>query len=157
VSPSEFTFYETLKKAPHDPAATVGLTPKKSSPKAPAKAAPQSVAKLAKPKPVVAMSKPAPAKNQVIDTTTAEDSTFHYTVQVASFRQQSTAEEMIKALNKKGHKAYLATGGSSDGVTYRVRVGRFATRVEADRVAEQLAAKERLHPFIATVDSKSSK
>jgi cell division septation protein DedD len=144
VTPSEFTFYETLKKAPHDPAATVGLTPKKSA------------TKQAKPKPAVALSKPAPAKHHVIDTTTADNSTFHYTVQVASFRQQSMAEKMIKALNKKGHKAYMTTGASSDGVTYRVRVGRFTTRKEADHAAKQLAAKEQLHPFIATVEPELS-
>jgi DedD protein len=154
VTPSEFTFYETLKKAPHDPAATVGLTP----PKAPAKAAPpKSAAKPAPSKSVAAKLKPAPAKNHVIDTTTADNSTFHYTVQVASFRQQSMAEEMIKALNKKGHHAYLARGVFSEGVTYRVRVGRFATREAADRAAKQLAAKEKLHPFIATVEPESSK
>jgi DedD protein len=140
ITPSEFTFYETLKKAPHDPAATVGLTPQKSQPKARSKTAPKPAAK------------PAPAKNRVIDTTTADKSTFHYTVQVAAFRQKSMAEEMIKALSKKGHEAYLMTASLSDGVTYRVRVGRFATREEADRTAEQLAAKEKLHPFITTIE-----
>jgi cell division septation protein DedD len=163
VTPSEFTFYETLKKAPHDPAATVGLT----TPKALAKPAPpKSAAKSGQSKPAAAPAKlstahakPAPSKNRVIDTMTADNSTFHYTVQVAAFRQQSMAEEMIKALNKKGHDAYLATGASpdGDGVTYRVRVGRFTTREEADHAAKLLAAKEKLHPFIATVEPELSK
>jgi len=163
VTPSEFTFYETLKKAPHDPAATVGL----SSPKAQAKPAPpKSAAKSSQSKPVAAPSKSStadskttPHKNRVIDTMTADNSTFHYTVQVAAFRQQSMAEEMIKALNKKGHDAYLATESSPDGegVTYRVRVGRFTTREEADHAAKRLAAKEKLHPFVATVEPESSK
>jgi len=161
VTPSEFTFYETLKKAPHDPAATVGL----STPKTQAQAAPKSAAKPAPSKPAAAPSKlstadskPTPPKNRVIDTMTADNSTFHYTVQVAAFRQQSMAEEMIKALNKKGHDAYLATGASpnGEGVTYRVRVGRFTTREAADHAAKQLAAKEKLHPFIATVEPESS-
>lgn len=153
VTPSEFTFYETLKKAPHDPAATVGL----STPKTAAKSAPSKPA-AAPSKSSTTDSKPTPPKNRVIDTMTADNSTFHYTVQVAAFRQQSMAEEMIKALNKKGHDAYLATGASpnGDGVTYRVRVGRFATREAADRAAKQLAAKEKLHPFIATVEPESS-
>lgn len=163
VTPSEFTFYETLRKAPHDPAAAVGLT----APKAPAKPAPpKSAAKSVQSKPAAAPtkssttnSKPTPSKNRVIDTMTADNSTFHYTVQVAAFRQQSMAEEMIKALNKKGHDAYLATGASpdGDGVTYRVRVGRFTTKEEADHAAKLLAAKEKLHPFVATVEPESSK
>jgi cell division septation protein DedD len=160
VTPSEFTFYETLKKAPHDPAATVGLTPQKSAPKAQVQAAPpKSASKSAQSKPASADSKTTPPKSRVIDTMTADNSTFHYTVQVAAFRQQSMAEEMIKALSKKGHDAYLATGASpdGDGVTYRVRVGRFTTREQADHAAKRLAAKEKLHPFVATVEPDSSK
>jgi cell division septation protein DedD len=157
VTPSEFTFYETLKKAPHDPAATVGLSTTKTPAQAAPKSAPSKPA-AAPSKSSTADSKPTPPKNRIIDTMTADNSTFHYTVQVAAFRQQSMAEEMIKALNKKGHDAYLATGASPNGggVTYRVRVGRFTTREAADLAAKQLAAKEKLHPFIATVEPESS-
>jgi cell division septation protein DedD len=78
---------------------------------------------------------------------------------VAAFRQQEMAEQMIRELNKKGHEAYLATASSSngDGKTYRVRVGRFATREEADRAAKQLAAKGKLHPFITTINPEAAK
>jgi len=167
AAPSEFTFYETLKKPPHDPAATVGLTqpkapanaaPQKSPAKAPAKAAPpKSAAKTGPSKSIAAESKPAPAGSGVIETTTAEKGSLHYTVQVGAFRQQSVAEQMIRTLNKKGHDAYLATASSPDGVTYRVRVGRFTTREAADRAANQLAATEKLHPFVATVNPDASK
>ncbi|MBI3620710.1 MAG: SPOR domain-containing protein [Nitrospirae bacterium] len=181
VSPSEFTFYETLKKPSHDPGATVGLTPPKSPSNppartAPAPSAPASAAKATAepPKPAPSKSaaaatpaapshaaapKPVPAKNRVIETTTAGHGAHQYTIQVAAFRQQEMAEQMIKELNKKGHEAYLATASSSDGngKTYRVRVGRFATREEADRTAKQLAANGKLHPFITTIDPGTSK
>ncbi len=164
VAPSEFTFYETLKKQSHDPVGTVGLTPSNAPSPAPvpsksttAAAPPKSAApSQAGPPPLhTAAPKPTPAKNPVIDTTTAKNSGLRYTIQVAAFGQQSMAEQMIKELSKKGHDAYLATGSSSNGVTYRVRIGRFATREEADRTAKQLATKERLHPFIATVEPGS--
>lgn len=170
VAPSEFTFYETLKKQSHDPGGTVGLTPSNAPSTAPvpsksttaatppksAAPAPSKSTTAAVPPPSHAEApKPAPAKNRVIDTTTARNSGLRYTIQVAAFGQQSMAEQMIKALNKKGHDAYLVTASSSNGKTYRVRVGRFATREEADRVAKQLATKERLHPFIATIDPGS--
>ncbi|HUJ79194.1 MAG TPA: SPOR domain-containing protein [Nitrospiria bacterium] len=152
AAPSEYTFYETLKKPPHDPAATVGLTPHAAASRPASKPDPTKTAAVdSAPSKPAAAPKPAASKSGVIDTTTAGISTLHYTVQVASFRQQAMAEQMIKALNKKGHNAYLATASSSDGVTYRVRVGRFATRGEADRVAKRLATKEKLHPFVATV------
>ncbi|MEW6325597.1 MAG: SPOR domain-containing protein [Nitrospirota bacterium] len=140
VSPSEFTFYETLKKPPQDPAATVGLAPA--------------------PKPAAA-SKPAAAKpaaqsgSRVIDTAEAGASALRYTVQVGAFRQQPVAEQMIATLNRKGHDAYLMVAQLPDGVTYRVRVGKFATREEANRAAKGLAAKEGLHPFVATIQPNS--
>jgi cell division septation protein DedD len=157
VAPSEFTFYETLKKPPHDPAATVGLTPPSSATKPAPKPAPSPSA-VAEPKPAKPPSaaKPPAPKNHVIDTKTAENRSLYYTVQVAAFREQSMAEEMIKALNKKGHDAYLATASSQDGgMTFRVRVGRYSTRGEADRVAKLLAIKEKLHPFVATVQAET--
>jgi len=150
TAPSEFTFYETLKKPSHDPAGTVGLTP----PKPAAKQAPSKSAEAP-----AAESKPSPAKNHVIETTTARNGKFHYTIQVAAFRQQSVADGLIAKLNKKGHDAYLVTASSpnGDGTTYRVRVGRFATHEEADRTAKQLAATEKLHPFITTIGPEAEK
>jgi cell division septation protein DedD len=155
VSPSEFTFYETLKKPSNDPAGTVGLSPS-NTPAKPSKSTVSAPAPSPRP---AAAPKPAPTKNRVIDTTTAENGGLHYTVQVGAFRQQAQAEEMIKGLNKRGHEAYLATASSSDGdgKTYRVRVGRFTTREAADRAAKRLAAREGLHPFIATIDPGASK
>ena len=149
TTPSEFTFYETLKKPPHDPAATVGLTPSKA---APPKSAEAPAASAASPK-------PAPAKHGVIETTTAQNGKFRYTIQVGAFRQQSVADGLIAKLNKKGHDAYLVTASSpnGDGTTYRVRVGRFATHEEADRTAKQLAATEKLHPFITTIGPETEK
>jgi len=159
VAPSEFTFYESLKKPPHDPAATVGLTPP-SSPAKPASKPASSPSAVADSKPAKPPSaaKPPASKTHVIDTKTAENRSLFYTVQVAAFREQSMAEEVIKALNKKGHDAYLATASSPDGgKTYRVRVGRYSTRGEADRVARLLATKEKFHPFVATVEPETEK
>ena len=138
---SEFTFYETLKKPSQDPAANVGFAP----PPAVAKPAPLGVAPRGEAKP----------SSKVIETAGAGASSVRYTVQVGAFRQQPMAEEMIAKLNKKGHDAYLMVAQLPDGMTYRVRVGKFATREEAKRAAEGLAAKEGLHPFVATVQPHS--
>ncbi len=145
---SEFTFYETLKKPSQDPAANVGLAPAS----APKPAAPA----VAKPAPLgVDPRGEAKPSSKVIETAEAGASSVRYTVQVGAFRQQPMAEEMIAKLNKKGHDAYLMVAQLPDGMTYRVRVGKFATREEAKRAAEGLAAKEGLHPFVATVQPNS--
>ena len=145
VTPSEFTFYETLKKPPRDLAATVGLTPPKPAPNPP-KADASSVQS----------SKPAAkSASRVIETATAQSDTLRYTVQVGAFHQQPMAERLISELNRKGHHAYLMAAPVPDGMTYRVRVGKFATREEAAQAAKRLAAQEGLHPFIATIPPNS--
>jgi cell division septation protein DedD len=140
VTPSEFTFYETLKKPPQDPAATVGLAPAPKSTPA-SKSAPS----------------PAPAAKvpRVIETAAAQTPAARYTVQVAAFRQQPIADRLIADLTRKGHDAYLVTTQLPDGTTYRVRVGKFATREEAARAAKRLAAEEKVSPFVATVGPNS--
>jgi len=148
VTPSEFTFYETLKKAPQDPAATVGLTnPKVAAPPAPSSNTAPPPAQA--PKPAV---KP---QSRVIETATVQNDALRYTVQVGAFREQPVAERLIADLNRKGHTAYLMTAPVEDGMTYRVRVGKFATKEEADRVAKRLATQEGLHPFVATIQPNS--
>jgi DedD protein len=148
VTPSEFTFYETLKKPSQDPAATVGLT----NPKASATPAPSS---KAAPPPAQAPKPAVKPHSRVIETATAQDDALRYTVQVGAFREQPVAERLIADLNRKGHTAYLMTAPVEDGMTYRVRVGKFATKEEADQVAKQLAAQEGLHPFVATIQPNS--
>ena len=72
-----------------------------------------------------------------------------WTIQVSSFRNRTRAEEQIKQLAKKGYDAYLSVAQSEDGpARYRVRVGRFATQVEAERVAERIAAELKVGPVI---------
>ena len=195
ASPSEYTFYETLKKSPKEPGSTAALTPKpKNAPPAanamlpppipppviatktppPAAAAPvktadatpppssavpalqaaatpstakpaPSSAEAAAPAPKVATAVPPsakPAAPKVIP---------RYTVQVAAFTTQADAEKLIAQLHKKGHAAYLLATQLSTGMSYRVRVGKYATREEATKAAQQLAAKEKLHPFVAAL------
>jgi cell division septation protein DedD len=151
---SEFTFYETLKKPPHDPAGTVGLLPKSTPAEPPTKPA-APVAKAAKhsaPKSAAHASSPA---GHVIATASVADGKLHYTVQVGAFREQPQAERLKADLTRKGHEAYVMSAKLPDGMTYRVRVGKFTTRDEATAAAKQLAAIEGLHPFVATVQPNS--
>jgi cell division protein FtsN len=74
-----------------------------------------------------------------------------WTVQVSSFRSRALADEQKNQLAAKGLSAYLTTVQSEDGRTrYRVRVGSFATRTEAERLSDRLRADFRLNPFVTT-------
>lgn len=74
-----------------------------------------------------------------------------YTVQVSAYRVSPPAEEMERKLKDAGLDAFVATLSGEDGrTTYRVRVGNFATRGEAQRIADRLRTERGLSPFVTT-------
>jgi len=73
-----------------------------------------------------------------------------YTVQAAAFRQRPAAINLIHRLEKKGYPAYLlAVGMRGQETWYRVRLGPYTTRTQAEDVARRLKAEERLGSYIA--------
>jgi cell division protein FtsN len=74
-----------------------------------------------------------------------------WTVQVSSFRSRALAEELRTRLAARGLDAYLVSTSSEEGrVRYRVRVGAFTSRTEAERVAGELRTERSLNPFVTT-------
>lgn len=74
-----------------------------------------------------------------------------WTVQVSAYRARPAAEEMERRLKEAGLEAYVAAITGDDGrTTYRVRVGSFATRGEAQRLAERLRNERGLQPFVTS-------
>ena len=72
-----------------------------------------------------------------------------YTVQVVAYRARPAAEEMERKLREAGFDAYVATiSDDDDRPMYRVRVGSFATRGEAQRMAERLKSERGLSPLV---------
>ncbi|MFQ5791438.1 MAG: SPOR domain-containing protein [Acidobacteriota bacterium] len=74
----------------------------------------------------------------------SEEGTF--TIQVVALKTQEAAQSLVKRLQEGGYRAYLAGGGSAG--LHRVRVGWFASRAEAERVASQLRDVEKFKPYI---------
>jgi len=74
-----------------------------------------------------------------------------YTIQVGSFAEESPAAALTKRLKGKGYDAYVIKSDVPGvGVRWRVRVGHFENRVEAQSVAQRLQKKEGLAFFLAT-------
>jgi DedD protein len=72
-----------------------------------------------------------------------------WTVQVSAYRSRGLADELNRSLRAAGYDAYLVQVASDDGKSrYRVRVGSYASRVEAERVAERLKTERSLAPFV---------
>ena len=72
-----------------------------------------------------------------------------YTVQVVAYSTRPPADDLERKLKDAGYEAYVVPVGPDDGpTTYRVRVGTFATRAEAEQVAESLRSERSLSPFV---------
>jgi cell division septation protein DedD len=116
-----------------------------------APAAPPAAARDAGPKPAAAAS---PATKTAVATTprAAEPVESGYAVQVAAPKDRAAAESIAKRLVGKGYSAYVLDPGAAGAspVYYRVRVGPFKTRREADEAKRRLEKEEQFKPFITT-------
>ena len=95
------------------------------------------------------VEKPAHADPSTGGDKTAEP-TGPWAVQAAAFKTQAQAETLQKQLKKSGFDAYVAPAAASDGQTnYRVRIGTFKSKAEAQRVADRVRAERSLAAFNA--------
>jgi cell division septation protein DedD len=72
-----------------------------------------------------------------------------YTVQVAALRGQPEAAAIAARLVAKGYPAYVVgPSPEAPASVYRVRVGKYADRREAERVLRRLEQEEQFRPWI---------
>ena len=67
-----------------------------------------------------------------------------FVVQVVAVRQRAEANTIARRLSGKGYPAFVTTSGAN----FRVRVGKFTERREAESVAGRLEREERFKPWI---------
>jgi DedD protein len=144
---------EPMKAGPA-PAASEPPTPKaeapgpEPAPAPPAKPAATTVA--AKP----ASTPPAPVPGAAAKTPAAsgavsnEPAGVGFAIQVAALREKAEADTIVKRLASKCYPAYVVDPASGAPPVYRVRVGKFKERREADSVAARLQKEEQFKPWI---------
>jgi cell division septation protein DedD len=116
--------------------------PKPETP-APAPAPPKTAAPPPAPAPAVAAVKPvAPS------TSTAEPEGTGFSIQVAALGKREEADAVVKRLSGKGYPAYVVNPTKGTPSMFRVRVGKFKERREADTVAARLQKEEQFKPWI---------
>ena len=71
-----------------------------------------------------------------------------FAIQVAALREQQEAEVIVKRLASKGYPAYVVAPAKGAPPVFRVRVGKFKERHEADTVAARLQKEEQFKPWI---------
>lgn len=125
---------EELKAEPAQPAPVVEKAPA-SRGRAKAPAAPAAPAKAAADRPT-----PAPGD-------TAEPAGSGFAVQVAALNVRGEADAIARRLIEKGYAAYVVAPANGTSM-FRVRVGKFASRREAEGVAARLQKEEQFKPWI---------
>ena len=72
-----------------------------------------------------------------------------FTVQVAALRERDVAQEVADHLSAKGFPAFVVDPAPDAPVAvFRVRVGRYPDRRDAERVLHRLASEEQYKPWI---------
>jgi DedD protein len=87
---------------------------------------------------------PVPAGSPVASAPAGEG----YVIQVAALREHSDADAIASRLSSKGYSAFVMAPGEATPTMYRVRVGKFKTKREAEAVASKLQKEEQFKPWI---------
>jgi cell division septation protein DedD len=90
--------------------------------------------------------KPASPPSAPKTTSTLGADSGAFTIQVVALKTEDAAQSLLSRLKGKNYRAYLEAG--TDAGLHRVRVGRFATRAEAENVAAKLRDEEKFRPYI---------
>jgi cell division septation protein DedD len=71
-----------------------------------------------------------------------------FAVQIAALNAKSEADAIARRLSSKGYAAYVLSPSTGTPSVYRVRIGKFGTRREAESVAAKLQKEEQFKPWI---------
>ena len=71
-----------------------------------------------------------------------------FAVQIAALNVRSEADAIARRLSSKGYAAYVLSPANGTPSVYRVRVGKFRTRREAETIATKLQKEEQFKPWI---------
>jgi cell division septation protein DedD len=101
----------------------------------------------AKPPPAAAAQPPASAPAPAAESTTSEPAGNGFVVQVAAVRGRSEADAMARRLASKGYPSFVtAVDGAAN--MFRVRIGKYADRHQAEAIKARLEKEDQFKPFI---------
>jgi cell division septation protein DedD len=144
--PKDTTLVPAGKSAPAAKSAAAAPAPK---PAAVEKPAPAKAAPAEKPVPAehadAGAAKPAQIAPPAKPGTVASGG---FAVQITALRDRGEADAIVKRLAAKGYPAYVLNPLPGKPPVYRVQVGRFPERAEAERVASRLQKEEQFSPWV---------
>jgi cell division septation protein DedD len=131
---------ETLKTPAQTLIAKPGAVPPPARAPAPVKTAVAAPAKVA-----VAAAPGAPVAASAV---TGEPAGNGFVVQVAAVTSRNEADAIAKRLGGKGYPTFVTTPGNGAPKMFRVRVGKYPSRRDAETVAAKLEKEEQFKPWI---------
>ncbi|MGB9600158.1 MAG: SPOR domain-containing protein [Myxococcota bacterium] len=75
-----------------------------------------------------------------------------FTLQVGAFPDRSQALKIAAELEKKGYESWIQRAKSKDKDIFRVRIGKFATKQDAEKFKQQFDKKEKYNSFITPLE-----
>jgi cell division protein FtsN len=94
-----------------------------------------------------ATKEPTPAASPS-PSSAAATSSDGYAVQVAAVNARNDADAIAKRFNSKGYSAYVEVPPNGTGTVFRVRIGTFKTKREAETIAAKLQKEEQIKPWV---------
>jgi cell division septation protein DedD len=118
--------------------------------------APEQLKKApAAPPPAAARAETPPGETSTVPATTSDAASTSnvpagpgYEIQVAALRLRGEADAIVKRLATKGYPAYVVPPAKGSPAMFRVRVGKYKERREADTVAAKLQKEEQFKPWV---------
>jgi DedD protein len=141
----ELTYFNRLEKK-NAPVESLKPAPDRSAANTPP--ARPVVAEPPPPAPAPAVPEPPPAPEPPANANRAEPAGQGFAVQIAALNVRSEAESIAKRLSSKGYAAYVLSPADGTPSVYRVRVGKFPTRREAETIAARLQKEEQFKPWV---------
>jgi cell division septation protein DedD len=141
TSREELTYPKRLATATPEREQLNPTPPPASAPKpAPAAAAP-----VAKPTPETSAP---PAASPTAPAVAGEPAGPGFAIQLAALGRRDEADGIARRLTDKGYRAYVVAPDAGAPPVFRVRVGKFKDRREAESVASRLQKEEQFNPWI---------
>lgn len=160
-SKDDLTFYNTLTKTPEAQQAaetkteekevekTARAAAKEKKPQAHEDAAAHAKAAENRGEKSPAVGEPE-TKAQATESAEAKTNGKGWSVQANSYPDAKSANDLVDRLKNKGYNAFVTEANVKGKVWYRVRIGRFGSREEADKIAAALKSNEDLGNAFAT-------
>jgi len=97
---------------------------------------------------VAEKQRPVPAKKETVKKPSGNGS-LRYTLQIGSYQEKEAAADEVKRVKKLGYAAFIvASELPGKGTWYRVRLGSFSSKASAEKLRNELKAKDSLSTYV---------